>query len=98
MDVGHVEPSGVSSTARRNDNLGPRKALGRALCATGDSSIGPDARGCLFLVEVLNRTLERQDARRQQRVRAVREKLGNGELDDREVYRAVADAVLGSIS
>jgi len=94
MDVGQVGPGGVNRNTGRSEKVEPQKAPGQASHVTDQASISSDGREHLAAVEALTQELKHQDDGREQRVREVQEKLANGELDDQEVYRVVAEAIL----
>jgi hypothetical protein len=94
MNVGQVGPGGVNRNAGRPEKPDPQKTPAEALPVADKASISSDGRDYLASVEALTRKLKHQDDGREQRVREVSEKLQSGELDNEQVYRAVAEAIL----
>lgn len=94
MDVGQVGPGGVNRNAGRPQKVDAEKTAAQTPQVSDQASISADGREYLAAVEALTKELEHQDDGREKRVAEVQEKLQNGELDDQEVYRAVAEAIL----
>ena len=74
----------------------PQKTPTEAQHRADRASISSEGRDYLASVDALTKELKHQDDGREQRVQEVREKLHTGELDDDQVYRAVAEAILDS--
>jgi hypothetical protein len=96
MDVGHVGPGGAGRNAGRPERVDPQTTPAEAKHRADRASISSEGRDYLASVEALTKELKHQDDGREQRVQEVREKLHTGELDDEQVYRAVAEAILDS--
>ncbi len=99
MDVGHVGPGGINRNSGRHQNVDPGKSVAETRDqvtdqVTDQASISDDGRESLAVVEAMSEELKQDEPGREERVREVREKLQRGELDQPEVFRAVAEAIL----
>jgi hypothetical protein len=73
-----------------------QKSSAKTPHVTDQASISPDGREHLAAIEALSEKLKHEDGGREERVREAGERLQNGELDNHETYRAVAERILGS--
>ncbi len=96
MDVGQIGPGGVNRNSGRPQKVDPEKTPAQAPKVADQASISSDGRDYLAAVEALSKELKHEDDGREARVQEVRKKLQNGELDNQETYRAVAEAILDS--
>lgn len=89
MDVGHVKgPGGVDPT--RNQPERSRTAADSSREAGDQAQVSKAAQRALELEQGI------QSDSRAEKVDAARQRLVSGELDQSEVYRTVADRILGS--
>ncbi len=61
---------------------------------TDQASISDDSRESLAVVEAMSEELKQDEPGREERVREVQERLLRGELEQPDVYLAVAEAIL----
>ena len=95
MDVGHVGPGGINRNSGRHQKVDSGKSVAESRdSVTDQASISSDGRESLAVVEAMSQELKQDEPGREERVREVREKLQRGELDQPEVFRAVAEAIL----
>ena len=95
MDVGNVRgPGGVDRNADRHQKLEGRDAPQSRGSVADLTSISDAARGFLAAVETLSEEAKQPDPAREEHVREVQQRLQRGELDQVEIYREAAGAIL----
>ena len=95
MDVGHVGPGGINRNSGRHQNVDPGKSVAETRDqVTDQASISDDGRESLAVVEAMSEELKQDEPGREERVREVQERLLRGELEQPDVYLAVAEAIL----
>lgn len=95
MDVSNIKPGGIEHRERSVEIARPDKGGARKSAAVHDSAtISSDSRQTLEKVEGLAQTLKQSDAGRDAVVDGARARLANGDLNQHDVFRAVADRIL----